>query len=250
LLLIAGLGGRYSSDTHQNIPALWQRFQPYLGNVPGQVFAGGGGKGGRTFGVCYNMDDDCNFDYLAGVEVSGFSDLPAEFARLRIPSQRYALFTHHEHVSTMHGVAMTIWTKWLPESGYEAVDAPYLEYYGEEFDGRTGLGGYQYGYRSRPNFALSRSALPSKRVELRQAGRAPSREKTSINDPNACGSGRVGALIRKRICSQRHPPSQGSLQSSDIRQVPPRFSRLRRRRIPSDGAQSLLRFANGSSRAH
>ena len=82
LLLIAGLGGKYSSDTHQNIPALWQRLQPHLGNVPGQVFAGGGGKGGRTFGVCYNMDDDCNFDYLAGVEVSGFSGLPAEFARL------------------------------------------------------------------------------------------------------------------------------------------------------------------------
>ena len=143
LLLIAGLGGKYSLDTHQNIPALWQRLQPHLGNVPGQVFAGGGGKGGRTFGVCYNMDDDGNFDYLAGVEVSGFSDLPAEFARLRIPSRRYAIFTHREHVSTMHNVEMTIWTKWLPESGYEAVDAPYLEYYGEEFDGRTGLGGYQ-----------------------------------------------------------------------------------------------------------
>jgi len=28
LLLIAGLGGKYSSDTHQNIPALWQRFSP------------------------------------------------------------------------------------------------------------------------------------------------------------------------------------------------------------------------------
>ena len=90
LLLIAGLGGKYSLDTHQNIPALWQRFQPHLGNVPGQVFGGGGAKGGRTFGVCYNMDDDGNFDYLAGVEVSGFSELPAEFARLRIPAQRYA----------------------------------------------------------------------------------------------------------------------------------------------------------------
>ena len=38
---------------------------------------------------------------------------------------------------------MAIWTKWLPELGFEAVDAPYLEYYGEEFDGRTGMGGYQ-----------------------------------------------------------------------------------------------------------
>src|SRR5579871_2611057 len=41
LLLIAGLGGRYSVDTPQNIPALWQRFQPHLGHVPGQVFAAG-----------------------------------------------------------------------------------------------------------------------------------------------------------------------------------------------------------------
>jgi AraC family transcriptional regulator len=139
LLLIAGLGGNYSSDTRQNIPALWQRLQPHLGHVLGQVFAGGGGKGGRTFGVSYNIDDDCNFDYLAGVEVSGFSGLPAEFARLRIPPQRYAVFTHREHVSTMHDVVTTIWTKWLPESGYEAVDA----HYGEEFDGRTGMGGYQ-----------------------------------------------------------------------------------------------------------
>ena len=143
LLLIAGLGGKYSSDTHQNIPALWQRLQPHLGNVPGQVFAGGGGKGGRTFGVCYNIDDDCNFDYLAGVEVSGFSDLPAEFARLRIPAQRYAKFAHRGHVSTMRDVSMAIWTKWLPELSFEAVDAPYLEHYGEEFDGRTGMGGYQ-----------------------------------------------------------------------------------------------------------
>ena len=38
LLLIAGLSGKYSLDTHQNIPALWQRFQPHLGNVPGRVF--------------------------------------------------------------------------------------------------------------------------------------------------------------------------------------------------------------------
>jgi AraC family transcriptional regulator len=144
LLLIAGLSGKYSLGTHQNIPALWERFQPHLGNVPGQVFpAGRRLKGGRTFGVCYNMDDNGNFDYLAGVEVSGFSDLPAEFARLRIPAQRYAIFTHREHVSTIHSVGMTIWTKWLPDSGYEAVDAPFLEYYDEEFDGRTGMGGYQ-----------------------------------------------------------------------------------------------------------
>jgi AraC family transcriptional regulator len=137
-LLIAGLGGRYSHQTSKNIPALWQRLQPYLGHVPGQVRAKG-----AAFGVCHNMDDDGNFDYLAGVEVSGFSDLPGEFARLRISAQRYAIFTHREHVSTIQSVCMTIWTKWLPESPYQAADAPFLEHYGEEFDGRTGMGGYE-----------------------------------------------------------------------------------------------------------
>ncbi len=125
LLLIAGLSGKYSLDTHRYIPALWQRFQPHLGSVPGQVFGAGRHlKGGRTFGVCYNMDDNGNFDYLAGVEVSGFSDLPAEFARLRIPSQHYAIFTHREHVSTIHSVGMTIWTKWLPRVGLRGCRCP------------------------------------------------------------------------------------------------------------------------------
>jgi AraC family transcriptional regulator len=38
---------------------------------------------------------------------------------------------------------MTIWNKWLPESGREVVDAPDFERYGEEFDGRAGNGGLE-----------------------------------------------------------------------------------------------------------
>ena len=97
LLLIAGLGGKYSLDTHQNIPALWQRFQPHLGNIPGQVYVGGGAKGGRTFGVCYNMDDNGSFDYLAGV----FSDLRRRICAIAhsFPALRhiYAPRTRFDH---------------------------------------------------------------------------------------------------------------------------------------------------------
>jgi AraC family transcriptional regulator len=35
-LLIAGLRERLT-DNADNIPALWQRFVPYIGNVPGQL---------------------------------------------------------------------------------------------------------------------------------------------------------------------------------------------------------------------
>jgi len=136
-LLIAGLGKHYTFETSTTIPALWQKFQNYLGKIPKQVPAKG-----VTYGVCHNMGKD-GFDYIAGVEVSDFSGLSPAFARLSIPAQRYAVFTHKEHISTMRAVTMTIWKKWLPESKYKAANAPNFERYGQEFDGRTGNGGFQ-----------------------------------------------------------------------------------------------------------
>jgi AraC family transcriptional regulator len=135
-LLIAGLGERYSCESSKAIPAQWQRFGPHFGSVPGQV--------GRTaYGVCCNSDDDGNFDYICGVEVASFSDLPKEFARVRIPEQRYAVFTHRDHISTIRRTVNTIWNKWLPESGREVADAPDFERYGDSFDPRSGTGGVE-----------------------------------------------------------------------------------------------------------
>jgi AraC family transcriptional regulator len=135
-LLVAGLAERYDAETSKAIPAQWQRFAPHIGSIADQV-------GWTTYGVCHNCDEDGNFDYVAGVEVSSFSRLPAEFARVRIPPQKYAVFTHTEHVSTIRRTVMTIWNKWLPESGLEVVDAPNFERYGETFDPRSGMGGFE-----------------------------------------------------------------------------------------------------------
>jgi len=131
-LLIAGLGARYNGATSKNIPAQWQRFMPQIGHIPGQV-------GWITYGVCSNGDDDGNFDYICGVEVNSFSDLPAELARVRIAAQRYAVFSHRDHVATIRRTIMTIWNKWLPESGHEVADAPDFERY-ENFDPQKGTG--------------------------------------------------------------------------------------------------------------
>lgn len=132
ILLIAGLGQRYSFETNHGIPQQWQHFLPHLGNIPGQV-------GDTAYGVCCNPDGTGNFDYIAGVEVANFDDLPSEFSRVRIPAQRYAVFTHRDHVSRMRATVYTIWNKWLPSSGYEHEDAPNFELY-SRFDPRTGLG--------------------------------------------------------------------------------------------------------------
>ena len=136
VLLVAGIAHRYTCESTAGIPSQWQRFLPHLGTVPGQA--------GRTaFGVRYNSDDEGNFDYLCGVEVSDFSRLSPDLTHLRIPPQKYAVFSHSEHISTIRSTWKTIWNKWLPESGHEVVDAPDFERYDEKFDSRTGAGGLE-----------------------------------------------------------------------------------------------------------
>jgi AraC family transcriptional regulator len=135
-LLIAGLGERYSCESAAGIPGQWQRFHQSVADIPGRI-------GNVAYGVCCNGDDAGNFDYIAGVEVSDFSDLPREFASVRIPEQKYAVFTHRDHISTIRRTINTIWNQWLPASGMKAADAPSFERYDEKFDPLTGNGGLE-----------------------------------------------------------------------------------------------------------
>lgn len=136
IFLIAGVVHRYTCETTAGIPAQWQRFLPHMGNIYGQI-------GKSAFGVCFNSDNEGNFDYLCGVEVYDFWRLPSNFTHRRIAAQKYAVFSHREHISTIRRTLNTIWNKWLPESGLEVVDAPGFERYGEGFDTRTGVGGLE-----------------------------------------------------------------------------------------------------------
>ena len=134
-LLIFGLGERYVKS-NAGIPSQWDRFVPYLGTIPGQI-------GNVTYGVLCNTDEAGSVDYICGVQVREFPDHPAGFTRLRIPPQTYAVFEHREHVSSMQSTWQAIWNDGLSSAGHEATDGPAFERYGERFDGRTGLGGFE-----------------------------------------------------------------------------------------------------------
>ncbi|SPP93623.1 AraC family transcriptional regulator [Bradyrhizobium vignae] len=134
--LIAGPAERISCDNGAVIPGLWQRFHQEVADIPARV-------GNVAYGVCCNADDAGNFDYIAGVEVADFSDLPRRFARIRIPEQRYAVFSHQDHVASIRRTVNTIWNQWLPASGFKAADAPNFERYDEKFDPATGNGGFE-----------------------------------------------------------------------------------------------------------
>jgi AraC family transcriptional regulator len=135
-LLIAGLGGRYNCENGAAIPAQWQRFGPHIGHIPGQI-------GQVAYGVCCNGDDQGNLDYICGVEVADIAGLPADWTHVRIPPQRYVVFLHRDHVSTIRRTWNTIWNRWLPASGLEAARSPDLERYGETFDPLSGMGGVE-----------------------------------------------------------------------------------------------------------
>ena len=135
-LLVAGIGERYNHDNGAGIPGQGHRFQQAMDDIPGRI-------GKVAYGVCCNGDDAGNFDYIASVEVSDFSDLPRQFSKVRIPEQRYAVFTHSDHISTIRRTVNTIWNHWLPASGLKAADAPSFERYDENFDPVTGNGGLE-----------------------------------------------------------------------------------------------------------
>jgi AraC family transcriptional regulator len=135
-LLIAGMGQRYGFREMKEIPALWQRFAPYIGKIPSQA-------GWTAYGVITPAGAD-SFDYLAGVEVAEAAGLPESMKHLAIPALRYAVFEHREHVSSLSATIEAIWQRWLPASGHQPIgggSAPgMIERYGEGFNPQTGYG--------------------------------------------------------------------------------------------------------------
>ncbi|MBX5461995.1 MAG: AraC family transcriptional regulator [Steroidobacteraceae bacterium] len=132
-LHLVGLSERYTCESSAGVPAQWQRFLPYFGHIPKQL-------GNVAYGVKYNFDEAGNFEYLCGVEVPDFSDVPDNFSRLRVPAQRYAVFAHKRHISEIRRTWATIWARGLGDAGLEAVEGPELERYGEDFDAMRGIG--------------------------------------------------------------------------------------------------------------
>jgi AraC family transcriptional regulator len=131
-----GLVERYNCQSPAGIPDQWQRFASHLGTMPGRV-------GDAAYGVCYNFDSESNFDYMCGVEVAGSPALPRGIATLRVPEQRYAVFTHRGHIAGIRTTLAAIWRDWFSASRYQVADTPTFERYGPEFNPTTGLGGVE-----------------------------------------------------------------------------------------------------------
>lgn len=135
-LRIAGINQAYTMESRLQIPAQWQRFVPHIGKVAGQIE-------GYAYGVCWNDKLGFDFDYLTGVEVPVAGSLPEGFVTLDLQPQRYAVFEHSGHTSNIVNTIEAVWTKWVPNSGLQAAQAPCFERYTPAFDPHKGVGGIE-----------------------------------------------------------------------------------------------------------
>ncbi|MDC9813552.1 MULTISPECIES: AraC family transcriptional regulator [Rhizobium] len=134
-MLVAGLQEIYPYGGNAAIPSLWQKFNVHFGHISGQ-------KGNVAYGVCTHITGEAEkFRYMAAVEVSDAGDLPADFATLKLPGQRYVVFAHRGHVSGIPATMNRIFGAWWPTSGLEHGETPDMfERYDERFDPYTGMG--------------------------------------------------------------------------------------------------------------
>lgn len=134
-LHMAGLGQRFNMNKVAGIPAQWQQFQPYIGNIDGAV-------PGAAYGVIGEMSDARDdFDYFSAVEVREGSDVQPELKQITLPALTWARFTHDGDVTTIRSTIGAA-SEWLARHNRELSATPFcmLEYYGPGFDPATGRG--------------------------------------------------------------------------------------------------------------
>lgn len=124
------VGFKYRGKNEKNeIPDLWQKFNKRFGELKHIL------EEEVAYGVQDNFDHDSGeFDYVAGIAVSSNDNQPADAVYWEIPEQTYAVFT-----TTLPAVRMTfdnIYSKWLPNSGYQRQPGPEFELYDEEFNSK------------------------------------------------------------------------------------------------------------------
>ncbi|NTF69274.1 GyrI-like domain-containing protein [Rhizobium rhizogenes] len=134
-MLLAGLAETYAHEATEGIPSLWQRFNQHFGHIPGQV-------GNVAYGVCTQAAGETeSFRYMSAAEISAADDLPEGFTTLKLPQQRYAVFTHRGHISGISATVHQIFGDWLPQSSHKHASLPdMMERYDDRFDPQTGMG--------------------------------------------------------------------------------------------------------------
>jgi predicted transcriptional regulator YdeE len=118
----------FGKNENGEIPAMWpmasSRFKEINHTIQPPIW--------DCYGVCGNLDDQGNFEYLAGIEVTKTKDLPEGMVSWEVPEQTYAVFPCT--LSEIHQTYEFAHKSWMPENGYQRAEGPDFEYYDETFE--------------------------------------------------------------------------------------------------------------------
>ena len=129
-----GLLRRHGFDGVIGIPIQWQAFMAQYGDIPDRLET-------IPIGIVSPTDEDGRFEYACAAEVARFARVPDGLAHIELPPQRYAVFEHRTHVSTIFDTYAAIWDEALPQRGWRPADAPVIERHAPTFDPDSGEGG-------------------------------------------------------------------------------------------------------------
>jgi AraC family transcriptional regulator len=137
---IIGMSAHITDTTTSHIPELWTRLLARSAGIEQRI-------GKHMFGLCIDTDaphgDAVGITYVAALQVERIGAVPAGMVAMTIPSSRYAVFTHHGHVSRISDTCKLAFARWLPEAQLQpkaASDLELYEYYDERFDAATSSG--------------------------------------------------------------------------------------------------------------
>jgi predicted transcriptional regulator YdeE/effector-binding domain-containing protein len=115
----------FGKNESGEITAMWARLGPRWSEFRNRA-------SGDAYGVCFEANDDGDFEYIAGVDVTSDKDLPEGMVSRRIPASKYAVFPCTlATISKAYGDAFS---NWLPQSGHRRRHSPDFELYDENFD--------------------------------------------------------------------------------------------------------------------
>ncbi|MFM5508382.1 helix-turn-helix domain-containing protein [Aeromonas rivipollensis] len=113
-------------DFQQTVPAIWGAWRE----------AGGRLSSSELLGVVDVSGAGERLPYWAGVAAEEGSEPGPGLARLRVPSQEYAVLGHLGPISQLGQSLNWFILHWLPSSGYRGLDGFELERYAPGFDGQ------------------------------------------------------------------------------------------------------------------
>jgi len=119
------------ANNTEMIGTLWCRFLPVADSVTNRI-------GNDMFGLIFQEPESSRshkheLQYIAAVQADSQPTVPEGMVCRKIPSIRFAVFTHRGSMDAIGETVGKIYREWLPASGFQQADVDDIEHYDQRF---------------------------------------------------------------------------------------------------------------------